>query len=174
MSTEGITRAEFLNEANKRIGKSGSDLFARYGTKTHWCMMQVYYLMHDVFGIEDFPKTFSCSGFTATSFARKRMNHDYSTAEIGDIVLFEINGNRADGADHVGVVIENTGSAIRLLEGNTRGSTDLYYDSSTSNVFEYSYNANCFDCIIDMSEFFTDEIEESIHRMKQKDQQRFR
>ena len=160
MSTEGITRAEFLREANKRIGKDGSDLFARYGVKTHWCMMQVCYLMHDVFGIEDFPKTFSCSGFTATSFARKRMNHDYSTAEIGDIVLFEINGNRADGADHVGVVIENTGSTIKLLEGNTRGSTDLYYDSSTSNVFEYSYNANCFDCIIDMSEFFTDEIEE--------------
>lgn len=160
MSTEGITRAEFLKEANKRIGKSGSDLFARYGVKTHWCMMQVYYLMHDVFGISDFPKTFSCSGFTATSFARKRMNHDYSTAEIGDIVLFEINGNRADGADHVGVVIENTGSSIKLLEGNTRGTTELYYDSSTSNVFEYSYSANCFDCIIDMSEFFTDEIVE--------------
>lgn len=154
------TRAEFLKEANKRIGKDGSDLFARYGVKTHWCMMQVYYFMHDVVGIDDFPKTFSCSGFTATNFAKKRMNHEYSTAEVGDIVPFEINGNKADGADHVGIVIENTGSSIKLLEGNTRGTTDLYYDSSTSNVFEYPYDADCFDCIIDMSEFFDDEVEE--------------
>ena len=159
MSTEGITRADFLKEANKRIGKSGSDLFAKYGVKTHWCMMQVYYLMHDVCGISEFPKTFSCSGFTATDFAKKRMNYDFKTAEIGDIVMFEINGDTADGADHVGVVIDNTGSTIKLLEGNTNGNSGLYYDTSTSNVFEYSYNSGCFDCIIDMSEFFDKEKE---------------
>ena len=161
MSTEGITRAEFLREANKRIGKSGSDLFARYGVKTHWCMMQVYYLMHDVCGISEFPKTFSCSGFTATSFAKKRLNYDFKTAEIGDIVLFELNGNRADGADHVGVVIDNTGNSIKLLEGNTGGNENGdFCGTSSTNVFEYSYTARCLDCIIDMSEFFTEKIEE--------------
>lgn len=161
MSTEGITRAEFLREANKRIGKSGSDLFARYGVKTHWCMMQVYYLMHDVCGISEFPKTFSCSGFTATSFAKKRLNYDFKTAEIGDIVLFELNGNRADGADHVGVVIDNTGNSIKLLEGNTGGNENGdFCGTSSTNVFEYSYTARCLDCIIDMSEFFAEKIEE--------------
>lgn len=156
MSTEGITRNKFLNEAYKRVGKTGSRLFEKYGTKGHWCMMMVYDFMHDVCGISNFPKTFSCSGFTATDFAQKRLNHDYKTAEIGDIILFEINGNRADGADHVGIVIDNTGSSIKLLEGNTNGDEDgLYYDSSTVNVFEYPYSAGCFDCIIDMSEFFT-------------------
>lgn len=161
MSTEGITRASFLKEANKRIGKSGSDLFAKYGVKTHWCMMLVYYLMHDRCGINDFPYTFSCSGFVATDFAKKRLNYEFRTAEIGDIVMFELNNNRADGADHVGVVVDNTGYSIKLLEGNTNG--DEYGDfcgTSTSNVFEYSYTSNCLDCIIDMSEFFADEIEE--------------
>ena len=146
---------EFKAEAMKRVGGSGKYLFNLYGTKTHWCMMQVYYLMHEVAGISEFPKTFSCSGFKSTSFARPRINHDYSTAEIGDIILFEINGNRADGPDHVGVVVENTGSSIKLLEGNTAGTSDLYYDTSTTNVYEYSYDAGCFDCIIDMSDFFS-------------------
>lgn len=161
MSTEGITRASFLREANKRIGKSGSDLFEKYRVKTDWCLMQVYYLMHDVCGISEFPKTFSCSGFLATEFAKKRSNYDFKTAEIGDIVFFEINGNAADGADHVGVVIDNTGTIIKLLEGNTNGDKNGdFCGTSTSNVFEYSYNAGCFDCIIDMSEFFDKEIEE--------------
>jgi len=156
------TRAEFLKEANKRIGKSGSDLFAKYKVKTDWCMMQVYYLMHDVCGISEFPKTFSCSGFLATEFAKKRANHDFKTAEIGDIVFFEINGSPADGADHVGVVIDNTGSIIKLLEGNTNGDDDDFCGTSTSNVFKYSYNSACFDCIIDMSEFFDDKVEEKV------------
>lgn len=154
-----MKRSDFLVEAMKRKGKDGSMLFKKYGVKTHWCMMQVYYFMHDIVGIKEFPYTFSCSGFTATNFARKRMNHEYSTAEVGDIVMFENNGNSADGADHVGVVIANTGHSIKLLEGNTRGSSYLYYDTSTANVFEYSYNPGCFDCIIDMSEFFTDDDE---------------
>lgn len=153
------TRAFFLEEARKRIGKSGDDLFSKYGVKTHWCMMQVYYLLHDKCGIAEIPKTYSCSGFTATSFAKKRLNHDYRTAEVADIVFFELNGNRADGADHVGVIIENTGHSIKILEGNTNGSSVAYYDTSTSNVFEYPYDAGCFECIIDMSEFFADDIE---------------
>jgi len=160
MKAEGITRNELLKEAHKLIGESGSRLFEKYKTKGHWCMMLVYDFMHDVCGISSFPKTFSCSGFTATDFAQKRLNHDYKTAEIGDIILFEINGNRADGADHVGIVIDNVGGIIKLLEGNTNGDDDgLYYDSSTVNVFEYPYSAGCFDCIIDMSEFFNDNTE---------------
>ena len=151
-----LTRSQLVVEAKKRIGKRGDDLFKRYGTKTHWCLMQVYYLLHDVAGIKELPKTFSCSGMKNTEFAKKRMNHDYSTAEVGDYILFETNNNRADGPDHVGLVIENTGHSIKLLEGNTRGTTYLYYDSSISDVYEYSYTAGCFDCIIDMSEFFED------------------
>lgn len=154
-----MKRSDFVKLASERIGTNGTYLFEKYGTKTHWCMMLVYDLEHDVAGISEMPLTFSCSAFTNTDFAKKRANHDYKTAEVGDIVFFEINGCRADGADHVGVVLENTGKSIKLLEGNTNGGNGLYFDSSTANVFEYNYNAGCFDCIIDMSDFFTDDEE---------------
>lgn len=146
---------EFVKEAKKRVGKNGQYLFDKYGVKTHWCLMQVYDLMHDIAGISQFPKTFSCSGFKNTSFARPRINHDYKTGEIGDIILFENNGSRADGPDHVGVVIENTGKTLKVLEGNTAGKSYLYYDTSTVNIYEYSYGASGFDCIVDMSDFFS-------------------
>ena len=160
-----MKRSTFLKEALKRVGKDGSALFKKYNTRTHWCLMQVYDFMHDVAGIKEFPYTFSCSGFFATDFCKKRLNHDYKTAEVGDIISFELNGSRADGPDHVGVVIENTGHSLKLLEGNTRGrgSDSDFYNSSTANIFEYSYgNMGCFECIVDMSDFFTDGDEEPV------------
>ena len=146
--------SEFVKEAKKRVGKTGHDLFEKYKVRCDWCMMMVYDLMHDVAGISEFPYTFSCSGFTKTDFVQLRINHDFATAEPGDIITFEINGSRADGSDHVGIVLENTGSSIKLLEGNTKGSGNPYYENSTANIFEYSYNAGCFDYIVDMSGFF--------------------
>lgn len=151
-----MNRNDFVKEAKKRVGKSGQYLFDKYGVKTHWCMMQIYDLMHDTAKITQFPKTYSCSDFKNTGFAKSRINHDYKTGEVGDIILFENNGCRADGPDHVGVVIENTGKTLKILEGNTAGKSYLYYDTSTSNIYEYSYGAGGFDCIVDMSDFFTD------------------
>lgn len=155
-----MKRSEFVKAAKEKVGTSGRYLFDKYECQTHWCMMMVYDFMHDVAKIESFPKTFSCSSFKSTRFARERLNHDYKTAEIGDIIPFEINGNRADGPDHVGIVIGNDNGVITMLEGNTKGTTKLYFDSSSVNIFTYSTDASCFDCIIDMSEFFTDEDEE--------------
>lgn len=151
-----MNRNDFAREAKKRVGKSGQYLFDKYEVETHWCMMQIYDFMHDTAKITQFPKTYSCSDFKNTSFAKPRINHDYRTGEVGDIVLFENNGCRADGPDHVGVVIENTGKSLKILEGNTAGKSYLYYDTSTSNIYEYSYGAGGFDCIVDMSDFFTD------------------
>lgn len=144
--------ANFLKEAYKRVGKNGHDLFEMYNCRTHWCMMQVYYLIHDVMGI-DIPKTFSCSVFKNTGFAKTRLNHDYKTAEVMDIILFENNGNRADGPDHVGLVVGNTGSSIKVLEGNVNGSNSDWCNTSVSKIFEYPYNYSGFECIIDMSMF---------------------
>ena len=149
------SRSKFLVEAKKRVGKSGEDLFKKYNTRTHWCMMQVYYLLHDVCEI-DIPKTYSCSVFKNSGFAKARINHDYKTAEVADIIFFENNGNRADGPDHVGVVIENTGSSVKILEGNTNGVYGDWFNTSTSNVFEYPYDYSGFDCIIDMSCSFSE------------------
>ena len=150
------SRAKFLAAAKKRIGKYGSALFEIYGVRTHWCMMQVYYLLHDEMGI-DIPKTYSCSVFKNTRFATSRANHDYKTAEVGDIIFFENNGNRADGPDHVGLVMANTGTSIKVIEGNINGSEHDWCNTSTCGVCEYPYNYSGFDCIIDMSSFFAEE-----------------
>ena len=155
-----MNRNDFVKEAKKREGKTGRYLFDKYKVETHWCMMQIYDLMHDFAKIEDFPHTYSVSDFKRTSFAKPRINHDYKTGEIGDLILFENNGCRADGPDHIGVIVENTGKTLKILEGNTAGNSYLFYDTSTSNIWEYSYEESEFDCIIDMSDFFTDEVEE--------------
>lgn len=153
------SREKLLVEAKKRIGKNGFDLFERYNCRTHWCMMQVYYLLHDVCEI-DIPKSYSCSVWMNTGYAMARLNHEYNTAEVGDVVFFENNGSRADGPDHVGIVIENTGHSIKVLEGNTNGVSGNWYNTSTSNVFEYPYDYSGFECIIDMSnEFSSSDIE---------------
>lgn len=150
------TREYFLTEAEKRIGKDGSELFERYKCTTDWCMMQVYYLIHDKCEI-DIPKTYSCSVFCNSGFAKLHKNHDYKTAEVADILFFENNGSKADGPDHVGVVIENTGSTIKVLEGNVDGYGSNWCMTSTSKVVEYPYDYSGFECIIDMSSFFNDE-----------------
>ena len=156
-----MNRNKFVKEAKKRVGNSGEYLFKKYQIRTDWCLMQVYDLEHDTAGVSEIPKNFSCSGFMNTDFAKARKNRDFKTAEIGDIVFFELNGNRADGADHVGIVVENTGHSFKLLEGNVRGnSSGIWYDTSTSDIYEYDYYNSSLDWIIDMSEFFTDDEEE--------------
>lgn len=155
-----MNRQKFVNEAMKRVGISGEELFKKYQIRTDWCLMLVYDLEHDVAGVSDIPKNFSCSGFMNTDFAQARKNRDFKTAEIGDIVFFELNGNTYDGADHVGIVIDNTGHSFRLIEGNVRGNTSgIWYDTSTCDIYEYDYYNSSLDWIIDMSEYFTDEEE---------------
>lgn len=156
-----MNRKKLVNEAMRRVGNSGEYLFKKYQIRTDWCLMQVYDIEHDFAGVKDIPKNFSCSGFMNTDFAKSRKNREFKTAEIGDIVFIENNGNTRDGADHVGIVIENTGHSFRLLEGNVRGnSSGIWYDTSTSDIYEYDYYNSSLDWIIDMSEFFTDEDEE--------------
>lgn len=149
-----------LDEASERIGKRGDDLFDKYGVRTHWCLMMVYDIMAVKLGIPDFPKIFSCSAAKVSEFFKKRLNHEFSTAEVGDIILFENNGNRMDGPDHVGIVVANSGTHITVLEGNTAGDWTDWYNTSTANEYTYSYDNPEFDCIIDMSEFFSNESSE--------------
>lgn len=155
-----MNRNKFVIEAKKRVGNSGEYLFKKYKIRTDWCLMQVYDLEHDTAGVSEIPKIYSCSGFMNTDFAKARKNREFKTAEVGDIVFIENNGNARDGADHVGVVVENTGHSFKLLEGNVRGNSNgIWYDTSTSDIYEYDYYNSSLDWIIDMSEFFTDEEE---------------
>lgn len=109
--------------------------------------------MREVAGINDFPKTASCTQIKNSPFAIPKVNRSFKTAEVGDIILFELNNNPSDGSEHIGIVTENNNGIISVLEGNT-GNKD--FNKSYVSVYTYSVDNNSLDCIIDMSDFFTD------------------
>lgn len=121
-----------------------------------WCMAFVSLMMIKYFNIKDFPKTTSCTQFFNSSFAHKRINQSYETAEVGDII--EYNWDSDSSVDHVGIVINRTGDSIKVIEGNYG---DKPSNLTTVGVRSFSisdYKRRGFlHCIIDMSEFFTDE-----------------
>lgn len=127
--------------------------FCDYDDITNWCCAFVCFAMISIANLRWFPKTLSCSSLKR-SVPQNRINHQYSTAEIGDIILFETH-NPNDGPDHVGIVIDNDteNGTLTLIEGNTGNDNCVY---STVNTFKYAYNNCAFDCIIDMSEDFQD------------------
>lgn len=127
--------------------------YCGYDDITDWCCAFTVFAMKSIADIEWFPKTISCSALKK-SVPQERINHQYSTAEIGDIILFELR-NPNDGPDHVGIVVDNDieSGVITLIEGNTGNSNCVY---STVNLYRYSYSNSSFDCIIDMSKEFTD------------------
>lgn len=114
-----------------------------------WCMAFVSYCMLVLAKIDDFPKEISCT--RAKNKLKSRINHSYETAEIGDIIFFELNNNSSDGVEHVGIVVDNSNGKITLVEGNTSGSD---FRHTSVNVFTYPVNNSSFDCIIDMSSYF--------------------
>ena len=163
-----MNREKFKSELCKYINSSGEFIFDYFKCRTDWCAGFVSYAMCEIAKIP-FKKTLSCSEMKRN--LADRVNHDYKTAEIGDIILFENNGNPSDSSDHVGIVIGNSNGKIVTIEGNTNGSKmRIWYESSSVGMFSYSYNEPTFDCIIDMSEYFDDiddkkEILDRIHEL---------
>lgn len=150
-----ITRNDFKSKLMSLNGKKGDMFFDYFGLKTDWCAIFVTYCMKEIAKISWFPKTASCGEIKRK--LSQRLNHDYRTAEIGDIILFETN-NPYDGPEHVGIVIGNSNNTITIAEGNT-GHKD--FTKSTVGIYRYSYSEVTFDCIIDMSPEFSeaDELE---------------
>ena len=151
-----VNRKLFLEEVLKTRGNRG-DQYCRYSGLNYnfdWCAIFTSYIMREVAGIKDFPKSTSCTQIKNSSFAIPKVNRSFKTAEVGDIILFELNNNPSDGSDHIGIVTENNNGIISVLEGNT-GNTD--YNKSYVSVYTYSIDNTSLDCIIDMSDFFTDE-----------------
>ena len=152
-----VNRKIFLEEVLKTRGNKG-DQYCRYSGLNYnfdWCAIFTSYIMREVAGIKDFPKSTSCTQIKNSSFATPRLNRSFKTAEVGDIILFELNNNPSDGSEHIGIVIENNNGIISVLEGNT-GNKD--FNKSYVAVYTYSVDNNSLDCIIDMSDFFTDEL----------------
>ena len=151
-----VNRKLFLEEVLKTRGNKGEQ-YCRYSGLNYnfdWCAIFTSYIMREVAGIKDFPKTTSCTQIKNSSFAIPKVNRSFKTAEVGDVILFELNNNPLDGSEHIGIVIENNNGLISVLEGNT-GNKD--FNKSYVSVYTYSVDNNSLDCIIDMSDFFTDE-----------------
>ena len=151
-----VNRKLFLEEVLKTRGNKGEQ-YCRYSGSNYnfdWCAIFTSYIMREVAGIKDFPKSTSCTQIKNSPFAIPKVNRSFKTAEVGDIILFELNNNPSDGSDHIGIVIENANGIISVLEGNT-GNKD--FNKSYVAVYTYSIDNTALDCIIDMSDFFTDE-----------------
>lgn len=152
-----VSRRKFKENLLKHKGDKGDYYCSWFGVETDWCAIFVSYAMSKIAGI-DFITTARCSEMKRLN--SKRVNHDFKTAEIGDIIFIENNGNPNDGADHVGIVIDNDvmTKTITLIEGNTKGnSSDVWYKTSSVNTYTYPYNSDKFDSIIDMSPYFEDD-----------------
>ena len=150
-----VNRKLFLEEVLKTRGNRG-DQYCRYSGSNYrfdWCAIFTSYIMREVAGIKDFPKSTSCTQIKNSPFAIPKVNRSFKTAEVGDIILFELNNNPSDGSEHIGIVTENNNGIISVLEGNT-GNKD--FNKSYVAVYTYSVDNNSLDCIIDMSDFFTD------------------
>ena len=151
-----VNRKLFLEEVLKTRGNRG-DQYCRYSGLNYnfdWCAIFTSYIMREVAGIKDFPKSTSCTQIKNSPFAIPKVNRSFKTAEVGDIILFELNNNSLDGPEHIGIVTENNNGIISVLEGNT-GNKD--FNKSYVAVYTYSVNNTSLNCIIDMSDFFTDE-----------------
>lgn len=151
-----VNRKLFLEEILKTRGNKG-DQYCRYSGSNYrfdWCAIFTSYIMREVAGIKEFPKSASCTQIKNSPFAIPKVNRSFKTAEIGDIILFELNNNTSDGSEHIGIVTENNNGIISVLEGNT-GNKD--FNKSYVAVYTYSVDNSALDCIIDMSDFFTDD-----------------
>ena len=151
-----VNRKLFLEEVLKTRGNKGEQ-YCRYSGLNYnfdWCAIFTSYIMREVAGIKDFPKSTSCTQIKNSPFAIPKVNRSFKTAEVGDVILFELNNNPLDGSEHIGIVIENNNGIISVLEGNT-GNKD--FNKSYVAVYTYSVDNNSLDFIIDMSDFFTDE-----------------
>ena len=151
-----VNRKLFIEEVLKTRGNKG-DQYCRYSGLNYnfdWCAIFTSYIMREVAGIKDFPKSTSCTQIKNSPFAIPKVNRSFKTAEVGDIILFELNNNTSDGLEHIGIVVENNNGIISVLEGNT-GNTD--FNKSYVAVYAYSVDNTALDCIIDMSDFFTND-----------------
>ena len=151
-----VNRKLFLEEILKTRGNKG-DQYCKYSGSNYrfnWCAIFTSYIMREVAGIKEFPKSASCTQIKNSPFAIPKVNRSFKTAELGDIILFELNNNSSDGPEHIGIVVENDNGLISVLEGNT-GNKD--FNKSYVAVYTYSVDNSALDCIIDMSDFFTDD-----------------
>lgn len=125
-------------------------LYRKYPTNAPWCMAGIQYLLRELFNIKELPDTNSCTDFYHTIPASRR-NHSYSTAEPGDLILYQGFDDIDGDYDHVGIVYSNDTSTktLQILEAN-HGTNENRFNSWGFRTCGYSYPY--FGCVVDMSD----------------------
>ncbi len=67
-------------------------------------------------------------------------NYNFVPA-VGDVVFFESNNVVADGIDHVGIVIDVSGNAVSVVEGNT-GNANNALSKVSKNTYDWKKNGS--------------------------------
>lgn len=166
-----MNREDFKDRIISSYGESGT-IFCKYFAKNFifpWCMAYVSYIMREIVGISEFPKTTSCTQFTNSDFAKKLKNKSFETAEVGDILVYNWDGDSFQ--DHIGIVINNNYGKLRVVEGNYG---DEPSDKTCVAVRELEIadyrNKGFLSWIIDMSGYFTDNKPETKPETKSKNE----
>ena len=148
--TENVL-SKFLQELKSHIGENGDWVWSKSGLSRgqHWCAAYIVACAKSVPGLLNvvIPNTFG-AGEIARTGVRKNMGQwfrgphhgSFPTPKPGDIISFRYNKkSNVDEyyADHVGAVIEASGTSLQAAEGNTGT-----YDPYTSKVAIRTYSTS--------------------------------
>lgn len=143
-----MTRTELVKSLEADLGKQ---LGSNYGYD--WCAAYVSDKLLKPIGEKWFS---SCTQMRNYFNQKGRVNHDYATAEVGDIILFD--WDASGDCDHVGIVVDNNNGIITTIEGNTDGD---HWKLSKVAKHQYKTNYSCFAAIVDMSPVFMNAVQEN-------------
>ena len=136
---------ELLDVAKREIGyKEGKNNDTKYGkwyglNYNSWCAMFVSWCVNQAkISTSIVPKFASCSQGVKLFKEKNQFKDSKYTPRAGDLIFFEWNGNKADGADHVGIVEKVEGNTITTIEGNRSDKVERFtYKVGHSQIMGY-------------------------------------
>ena len=138
---------QILNLANSQLGKTRND-FLSDNPPQEWCAWFITWLAKKT-NCTSIPQSISCtemSNMFIRNNAFAKYNYGQNTQykpQVGNIIFYEW-ANRADGPDHVGIIVNVSGNTISVIEGNkpndSKGVTEV--GLRTLNYRDTSYWAS--------------------------------
>lgn len=155
-----MTREYAISQLKNCIGMSNKEVcdYLGYPERAAWCLAGVVWFFETKLNIK-LPHIYSNSQFSVCEFVKGKRNTSFETAEPLDIIQYEWNPennetSEDDGADHVGIVLDNSEGIITIVEFNYGTGAN---ETNVVGVRKVTYDYPYLRYIIDMSSFFGDE-----------------
>lgn len=170
-----MTRSYGIEKLKNCLGMNNKAVceYLGYPEKAAWCLAGVIWFFETKLNIQ-LPRIYSNSKFSTCDFVKGKINTSFETAEPLDIIQYEWNPenndtSRDDGADHVGIVLDNSDGIITVVEFNYGTNAN---ENNVVGMRKVTYNYPYLRHIIDMSSFFEDKpdtstISDEINTLKQ-------